>query len=296
MPDGTKNAGRLSPNRHPQRDFFVADILDAAPKDDLASMEHPLFALKAGDRRVRRYERKGTIVEVKPGVDGCATIHDKDVWIYCISQLMVARDSGREDVGRTVRFTAYDFLATTNRSTDGRGYERMANALRRLSGTRIETNIATNGRRERAGFGLLDAWRVIERDHDERMVAVEVTLPDWLWRSIQAKQVLTLSRGYFRLRKPLDRRIYELARKHCGAKQPKWRVKLATLHEKSGSVSAEREFRRLVKALADSNELPEYRMTLDAKSDSVTFYARAPKGARAQIADLLGETKKSVRG
>ena len=29
----------LSPDRHPQRDFFIADILNAAPKDDLASME-----------------------------------------------------------------------------------------------------------------------------------------------------------------------------------------------------------------------------------------------------------------
>ncbi|WP_221624179.1 replication initiator protein A [Burkholderia sp. Bp9031] len=50
-----------------QRDFFVADILDVAPKDDMASMEHPLFALKAGDMRVRTYERNGTIVKVMPG-------------------------------------------------------------------------------------------------------------------------------------------------------------------------------------------------------------------------------------
>ena len=39
----------LAPVRHPQRDFYIADLLDIAPKDDMASMEHPLFALKAGD-------------------------------------------------------------------------------------------------------------------------------------------------------------------------------------------------------------------------------------------------------
>lgn len=33
----------------------------------MASMEHPLFALKAGDMRVRTYERNGTIVKVMPG-------------------------------------------------------------------------------------------------------------------------------------------------------------------------------------------------------------------------------------
>lgn len=98
---------RLAPLRHRQCDFFVADILDASPKDDLASMEHPLFALRAGDRRIRVYERKETRVTVKPGVDGCATIHDKDLWIYCISQLVAAKNRGRE-ITRTVRFTAYD--------------------------------------------------------------------------------------------------------------------------------------------------------------------------------------------
>ena len=118
------------------------------------------------------------------------------------------------------------------------------------------------------------------------MVAVEVALPRWLFRAVEARQVLTLSRDYFRLRKPLDRRIYELARKHCGA-QPKWRVSLAVLHEKSGSTATLREFRRLVKALAESGELPDYRMVFDAESDVVTFYAKAPKGAKAQIADIL---------
>ncbi|MEF3193635.1 MAG: replication initiator protein A [Halothiobacillaceae bacterium] len=285
---------RLVPHRHRQLDFFVADILDAAPKDDMASMEHPLFALKGGDMRVRTYERNGVTVTVKPGYDGCATIHDKDVWIYCISQLVEAMNRGREDVSRVVRFTAYDFLVTTNRPTSGVGYQRMAEALGRLSGTRIETNIKTAGQRERAGFGLIDDWRVIEKDNGGRMVAVEVTLPRWLFRAVESRQVLTLSRDYFRLRKPLDRRIYELARKHCGV-QPKWRVSIKTLYEKSGSTDTLRNFRGAVRGLAESNELPDYRVTFDADGDAVTFYARAPKGAKAQITDLLGRLNKPKR-
>jgi plasmid replication initiation protein len=278
----------------PQRDFFVADIFDAAPKADMATMEHPLFALKAGDKRARTYGRNGFTVTIKPGHDGCATIHDKDLWIYCISQLVEAINRGREDIGRTVRFTAYDFLLATNRDTSGRAYERMGDALGRLAGTRIETNIKTDGYRERRGFGLVESWRVIECDHDNRMVAVEVTLPEWLWRSVKARHVLTLSRDYFRLRKPLSRRIYELARKHCGA-QPKWRVKLKALHEKSGSTDTLRKFRAAIKALADANELPDYRFTFDEAADAVTFYARAPKGAKAQVADLIAKIDKSNR-
>lgn len=262
----------LAPVRHPQRDFYVADFLDLAPKDDMASMEHPLFALKAGDKRVREYTRGGMTVMVKPGFDGCATMHDKDVWIYCISQLVEGINRGREDVSRTVRFTAYDFLVTTNRPTAGVGYERMAEAMGRLAGTRIETNIETAEIREREGFGLVDSWRVVEKKGG-RMVAVEVTLPNWLFRSVQARQVLTLSPDYFRIRKPLDRRIYELARKHCGS-QKHWQCGVCALHEKSGSTASIREFRRSLKQLVETDQLPDYKVELDAEAEVVKFTKR----------------------
>ena len=269
----TQDITPLLPERYKQLDFFVADIFDAAPKDDTASMEHPIFALRAGDTRTRRYENGDTWLEVEPSAKGLATIHDKDLWIYCISQLVEAMNRGRKDISRTVRFTAYDFLVTTNRPTSGLAYERMIEMFNRLAGTRIRTNFETAGRRERAWFGLLDSARVIERAGDGRMIAVEVTLPDWLYRAVQEMQVLTLHRDYFRLRKPLDRRIYELARKHCG-RQQQWRVSIKKLYEKSGSSSALKKFRFSLKALANSDELPGYRVSFDADKDQVTFRPR----------------------
>jgi plasmid replication initiation protein len=261
----------LVPLRHPQKDFFIADILDVSTKDDLASMEHPFFALKAGDMRVRTYERNGNSITIKPGHDGCATIHDKDVWIYCISQLVEAMNRDRADVSRTVRFTAHDFLVTTNRQTSGNGYKLMGDALARLRGTSIETNIVTDGVRERGFFGLIDSGRVIEHDKTGKAVAVEVTLSDWLFRSVKAKQVLTLSPDYFRIRKPIDRRIYELARKHCGA-QRQWQCTVQTLHEKSGSTNTVREFRRTLKTLIDADDLPDYKVSMT--DDLVMFLRR----------------------
>ena len=78
------------------RDFFLCDIFDAAPKDDLATMEHPVFSLATRpDRTIRRYAHNGVEVEVTPSVRGRATIHDKDILIYCISQLMAALNAGR---------------------------------------------------------------------------------------------------------------------------------------------------------------------------------------------------------
>ncbi|GAN90082.1 plasmid replication initiator [Gluconobacter frateurii M-2] len=235
-------------------------------------MEHPLFALKAGDRRVRTYERNGLVVTVKPGSDGCATIHDKDLWIYCISQLVEAKNRGRP-ITPTVRFTAYDFLRSTNRSTGGVGYRRIVGMLARLRGTGIETNIETNGQRERRGFGLIDSWRIVEKSPtDDRVIAIEVDLPHWLFRSVATMRVLTLSRDYFKLRKPLERRIYELARKHCGL-QPKWRVSVTVLYAKSGSTATLREFRRQIKELSVINLLPDYQISLDTERDHVTFFA-----------------------
>jgi len=57
----------LLPDRYPNRDFFVADIFDAAPKDDMAGMEHPMFSLaKQPDMNIRRYEHNGDSIEIQP--------------------------------------------------------------------------------------------------------------------------------------------------------------------------------------------------------------------------------------
>ena len=285
-------ATHLTTDKYRQQDFFVADIFEANPKDDIPSMEYPIFALKAGDKRLRRYEHNGQSVEIQPGFYGLATIHDKDVWIYCISQLVEAINRNREDVQRNIRFTTYDFLVSTNRDTSGRSYERMKDALNRLQGTVIVTSLETDGYRETKGFGLIDGYEIVEKSpDDDRMVAVEVTLPDWLFRSIKSMQVLTLSRDYFRLRKALDRRVYELARKHCG-NQPKWCISMAMLHKKSGSTSLLKKFRFDMKSLAQSNELPDYRVLFDENTDMVTFYSRGVKGAKARIGDMTKGKRK----
>ncbi len=72
--------------------------------------------------------------------------------------------------------------------------------------------------------------------------------------------MLTLSRDYFRLRKPLERRIYELARKHCG-RQPEWRISVAVLHHKSGSASPRRVFRAMLREMIATDHLPDYHLS-----------------------------------
>jgi plasmid replication initiation protein len=269
--------GGLLPDRHPTADFFVCDILGALPKDDMASMEHPVFSLATRpDLRVLRYAHNGVTIEVVPSVRGLATLFDKDILIYCISQLMAALNAGRP-VSRSLHLTAHDLLVATNRETSGDAYRRLREAFERLAGTRITTNIVTGGpdapREVTAGFGLIEGWQIVRDGPGGRMVQVTVTLSDWLYRAVLAKSVLTLSRDYFRLRKPLERRIYELARKHCG-RQPEWRVSIDTLCRKSGSASPRRVFRKMIRDMIAEDHLPDYSLA-EAPGDILCITRRA---------------------
>ncbi len=270
---GVSGSGGLLPDRHGQMDFFICDVLDAIPKDDMATMEHPVFTLATRpDRRILRYEHNGAEIEVVPSVKGLATIHDKDILIFCISQLMAAVNAGRQ-VGRTLTLRAHDLLVATNRETSGDAYRRLREAFERLAGTRITTNIATGEVETTAGFGLIESWEILRRSRGGRMISVSVTLSDWLYRAVMAKSVLTLSRDYFRLRKPLERRIYELARKHCG-RQSSWRVSVEVLLKKTGSASPRRVFRRMLRDMIESGHLPDYEMA-EEEGDVIRFTRRA---------------------
>lgn len=71
-----------------------------------------------------------------------------------------------------------------------------------------------------------------------------------------------MSRDYFRLRKPVDRRVYELARKHCG-EQDEWKISLDLLHKKTGASSHSREFKSMIRELVQNDHLPDYKVSLE---------------------------------
>ncbi|MGR3837913.1 MAG: replication initiator protein A [Cognatishimia sp.] len=270
-PIATGNAPLL-PVRHPNQDFFICDVLDAIPKDDMASMEHPIFSLSTRpDTRVLEYTNGDTKIEIAPSVKGLATIHDKDILIYCISQLIAGMNDGAAP-SRTLHIKAFDLLVSTNRETSGNGYRRLKEAFERLRGTSITTNIQTKDEEITSGFGLIDSWKIVRRTNGGRMVSVSVTLSEWMYNAVLGREVLTLHRDYFRLRKPLERRVYEIARKHCG-RQNRWKVGLALLQKKCGSNSPLRTFRMMVRTLVEHDHLPDYAVALEG--DTVVFENRS---------------------
>ncbi len=254
-----------------QLDLFIADLLDYNLKDDAASMEAPIFSLATKpDLKIWRWtsEDGKRWLEVTPSVKGRATMHDKDLLIYLTSQLMAAMNnalrSGAKLPGRRVRFTLYDYLRSTGKDTSGRSYGTFEDSLDRLAGTRLKTNISLKKISERDSFGLIERFKIIqdEGSKDKRMVAVEVTLSEWLYGAIEEKEVLTISRDYFALRKPLEKKLYDLARKHVG-NQPQWSVRERVLYEKTGSQATPREFRRMCGEIIESDSIPDHRYSTE---------------------------------
>ena len=263
----------LSPDRHPQKDFFILDLADVAAKDDTASMEHPLFSLATKpDMRHLVYQNGKNKLEIMPSGRGLPTIFDKDILIFCISQLMHLKNRG-EKIGKRVRFTARELLVTTNRPTNNLSYNRLEQAFQRLRGTTFTTNIRTGNKIETRIFGLIDEGGFV-RTADERfrLDYCEVILSDWLMRAIEGDEVVTISHDYFRLRRPLERRIYEIGRKHCG-NQKKWQIGLARLQEKTGSNAPLKKFRLNIRQIIAGDHMPFYRLEL-TKDDRVIFRPR----------------------
>jgi len=267
----TPKDDRLLPERHPQHDLFVCDVADAVLKGDMATLEHPFYALsKKPDTQIRRYEQGDKWLEVVPSVNGLATIYDKDILIYCISQMISKMNAG-EGASPYIRINAKELLIFINRTTGGKDYEALKEALARLDGTRIRTNIKTGEQETHEGFGLIESYTLKRSEKTGRIVEFGVKLSDWVFRSIEAKEVLTLHRDYFRLRKPMEKRVYEIARKHVG-RQDTWSISLDLLRKKTGSTSSKKEFRRLLKSLAEGDHLPDYRVVI--ADDKVTFTNR----------------------
>jgi plasmid replication initiation protein len=294
MNENPNTTPALLPERHPQ-ELFVCDVADAVLKDDMASMEHPFYSLsKKPETNVRRYENKGKWLEIIPSAKGLATIYDKDILIYCISQIM-AKMKGGIAPSPKIKIIAQDLLVAINRTTGGKDYEALIEALDRLSGTRIHTNITTGGEVVDEGFGLINAYRVRRSKNSGRIVEMTIELSAWVFNAIRAQEVLTLHRDYFRLRRPLERRVYEIARKHCG-KQDEWKIGIDLLRKKCGSRASMNEFRRLMRELTQGNHLPDYAVSIDG--DFIVFVNRGTmpsKEERASYPVLDPETYHDAR-
>ncbi|MEM6762363.1 MAG: replication initiator protein A [Pseudomonadota bacterium] len=285
--------GRLLPDRHPNRDFFILDVADAAPKDDMASMEHPVFSLSVKpDMRELSYDYGDTRLRVVPSGRGLATIMDKDILLYCISKLVHELNSGA-DITPWVELTAHEVMVATNWRTNRESYQRFEDALVRLKGTVILTDIKTGETMQTRGFGLIEEFQIDRRGKDGelspfgRMTKVRIKISDWTFRAVKGMEVLTINPQYFRLRRPLERRIYELARKHAG--EPRrgkrqsgpFRIGIGKLQHKVGSNAPPKKFRFFLREIIRDGHIPDYNITIE--DDLAVFSTRKPPALPGRV-------------
>lgn len=278
--------GQLLPDRHPNRDFFILDVADAAPKDDMASMEHPVFSLSVKpDMRELDYEHGGNRLRVVPSGRGLATIMDKDILLYCISKLVHQLNAG-DDITAWVELTAHEVMVATNWRTNRESYQRFEDALVRLKGTVILTDIRTGDHLQTRGFGLIEEFEIDRRGRDGklspfgRMTKIRIRVSEWTFRAVKGMEVLTINPQYFRLRRPLERRIYELARKHAG--EPRrgrpgaagpFKIGMGKLQQKVGSNAPAKKFRYFLREIIRDGNIPDY--TIRVEDDLAIFESRS---------------------
>lgn len=273
-PGYIKNLEKHLQKKSAVHDFYAIDLGDSSLKHDTASMEAPLFSL-AKQRDIKTWTWTSAdgkkSVKVMPNVEyGRATIFDKDVLIYAISCLVARKNSGLA-ASKTVRFSAYAYFKATHKDFSKGSYQRLEAALDRLHGTSIETNIKAGNRIAVKKFHILEDAQFVKSNN--RLEAIQITLSDWLYNSIDGLDVLTLNRSYFQLHRPLERRLYEIARKHCASKSD-WVIGFDNLLKKAGSRASSKEFKRMLKEVIESDLLPDFRISLSADGSMVKFYQK----------------------
>jgi len=250
-------------------------------------MEHPLLSIrKGGDRRARRYEHNNYYIEVVPSARGSATIWDKDILIYLFTLMRRRLDRGA-DVPSRFEVSAADLLRAIHRGDSGRDYGELIAALERLRGTSITTNLPTGVEKKTeetfiAEFSFLSNFQVLRDRNTRRWTRLIVEVPAWFVQQVSEKQLLTISERYFDLTRGIERRLYELARKHCGD-QSHWSIRLELLHKKVGVTRQLRkfknEFHETIAAAGGTLAVLEYLFAVDQAGIVHVFRAGGTCGA-----------------
>lgn len=264
-----------------QRDLFQLDSpLQGEIRGERSLMAFPFFALsKTAWMKPLGYEHANVSIEVRPSANGVATIYDKEIVLY-IASLMAAKIELGEEVGQDFVFTAHDLFSVTAGNHSARSYARLSEALERLQGTQVKTNIEAGGEGEEGFFSWLSEARLhysTTRAGERRLKAVKVRLCDWLYRAIlRDRQVLNYAAAYFQLG-PIERRIYEVAR--ATAEDGRLEVDLATFRLQVGYQNPLPNFRSALKGIAQADAIPDYHVAL--VEDAAAPEAGGRRGRRA---------------
>ncbi len=280
------------PDGIPQRDLFALDSpLHGEIRGERSLMAFPFFALsKNAWMKPLTYDHATVSIEVRPSASGVATIYDKEIVLY-IASLMAAKLEAGDRVEQDFVFTAHDLFSATGSNHSARSYGRLSEALERLQGTQIKTNIEAGGEGEEGFFSWLSEAKLHyskTKSGERRLKAVKVRLCDWLYRAILLdRHVLDYAAAYFQLG-PIERRIYEVARSTCEEGNV-LDIDLATFRLQIGYQNPLSNFKAALKQIVATDGIPDYHLELVEETDAAPPAGDAPprRGRRAPQARVV---------
>ena len=252
-----------------QFDFFVPYITDLPLRDQRETMERPFFSLAKRKRLkpIKYVSPDGkAFVDVQPHQDfGMATIWDADILIWAVSTLQAMKNDGVNDLPRTLNFHPYNLLKAIYRSTGGKEYHALKEALGRLNSTVIQTNIRAKGSKKHRQFHWIESWSEVQTEDGKNSKGMSITLSEWVYEGVVMNGgVLSINPEYFSIKGGRERWLYRVARKHAGgAGEGGFKISLPTLFEKSGAEGTYRAFKHFMGKIAKSNSLPDYELKLE---------------------------------
>jgi plasmid replication initiation protein len=276
-----------TPAPTPQGELFLLDSpLTGEVRGERSLMAFPFFALsKNAWMKSLAYSTSTVSIEVRPSARGVATIYDKEIVLY-IASLMASKLEGGHAVSQDFVFTAHDLFSVTGANHSARTYGRLADALERLQGTQIRTNIEAGGEGEEGFFSWLSEARLQyarSGKGEKRLKAIKVRLCDWLFRAIQRdRQVLNYAATYFQLG-PIERRIYEVARSTCIPGE-ELEIDLATFRLQIGFQNQLSNFRAALRQIAEADAIPDYHLRLVEEAQESAGKGRKAAKMRVIIA------------
>ncbi|MBU0592391.1 MAG: replication initiator protein A [Gammaproteobacteria bacterium] len=298
-------ATNITVYRDPEKRTPVTEV-GAYPrdiKDILAMLDLPIFSLSLG-KDSEPFEWNNAVpsrnipatmsLEVDcSGKLGRANLQDKMILVYAVSILATERARGNPCADRKVRFQMKDLLSWMDRSAGGKEYANIERGIDRLLSTTIFTNIRTGGKRATEGFHLLESKKIVGDDGETYAVGdprprgtqVELVISEWVFRSIAtvdnsayATEILKIAPAYVKLRSNLEKRLYEIARRHVGHKQRGFLIGIEELRSKCGSKEPRPDrWKKQLKAIIAKDTLPEFYFKIEedrVEGDKVRFFRR----------------------
>lgn len=259
--------------------LMIAEHQERNPRCVQDIMAYPYFSLTKQKRtKPMRFANKEQNIRIEVHgleIHGIANIHDADLLLWFSAEVR----RHYEKTGRITHRIFYNprkMLVEIGRGKGGMQIKRLQESLERLVSTYIHTTVRTEHQEKKGGFHWLDSWTSSEDNKTgEPKNFWSVSMSDWLIQGIiQDTNILTLNTDYYALTSGLEKRLYQIARKHAGKQNFGAVMTMDTLYKKTGSSEDTRKFAYKVRELArEKGSLLDYNISVvpDKGSEKVWF-------------------------